>query len=79
MNLLVNGISFGLAGLGKLCPQPSERTQFLLFGVISYGLTKHSLTIRNIRGTIVLIKRMHGLKKFASIPDLSQNMFASLR
>ncbi|MGB0786235.1 MAG: hypothetical protein ACPGRH_08780, partial [Alphaproteobacteria bacterium] len=62
-----------------LCAQPSERTQLLLFGVISYGLTKHSLTIRNIRGTIVLIKRMHGLKKFASIPDLSQNMFASLR
>ena len=28
MILLVNGLSFGLAGFGKLCLEPSERTQF---------------------------------------------------
>ena len=35
--LLVNGLSFGLAGLGKLCLQPSERTQFLLDVLIWVG------------------------------------------
>ena len=60
---------------GTLCLEPSERIQFFIFGVSDYRLTKHSLTIRNIRGTIFLMMRMHGLKKFASIHASFHNLF----
>ena len=61
-----------------LCLEPSERTQFFMFGVSGYRLTRHSLTIRSIRGTIFLIMCMHGLKKFASIHVLFQNIFVRI-
>ena len=43
--LLVNGLSFGLAGLGKLCLEPSERTQFLLFELSKHQCAKRSLIL----------------------------------